>query len=36
MHKIKDAITKQVKHNFQEIHSCFEKYYKKSVFPDDP
>lgn len=28
MHKTKDPITKQEKHNFQEIHSCFEKYYK--------
>lgn len=28
VHKAKDPITKQEKHNCQEIHSCFEKYYK--------
>lgn len=27
-HKSKDPITKQMKHEFQDIHSCFEKYYK--------
>lgn len=28
VHKIKDPTTKQVKHDFQEICSCFEEYYK--------
>lgn len=25
---MKDPITKQMKHDFQDIHSCFENYYK--------